>query len=104
MTHLNIRSLSNKVDELKCLQLLCKFHIIAITDSHLDNSITDSEISIDGMKILHLDTTGRKGGVCVLYYADHLKALQRKDLYSPEIEAIWLHVRFPATSVLFMVM
>ena len=39
------------------------------------------------MKILRLDRTGRKGGGCVLYYADHL-----------------LHVRFPATSVLFAVM
>ena len=39
-----------------------------------------------------------------MYYADHLKATQRKDLYSPEIEALWLHVRFPATSVLFAVM
>lgn len=33
-----------------------------------------------------------------------LKATPRKDLYSPEIEALWLHVRFPATSVLFAVM
>ena len=103
MAHLNVRSLRNKDDELECLQLLCKFNIIAITESHLDNSISDSEISIDGMKILRLDRTGRKGGGYVLYYADHLKALQRKDyLYSQK--SLWLHVRFPATSVLFAVM
>ena len=98
--HLNVKSLRNKVDEVKCLQLLCKFDVIAITESHLDNSISDSEIIIDRMKILRLDRIGRKGGGCVLYYTDHLKATQRKDLYSPEIEALWLHVRFPATSLI----
>ena len=55
------------------------------------------------MKILRPHRTGQIGRGCVLYYADHLKTLQRKNLYSPEVEALWLHVRFPATSVLFEV-
>ena len=31
VAHLNICSLRNKIDELRCLQLLCKFEVLAIT-------------------------------------------------------------------------
>lgn len=33
-----------------------------------------------------------------------LKSLHRKDLHIPAIEATWLQVKFPSTSVLFAVM
>ena len=46
MAHLNVRSLRNKIDELRCLQLLCRFEILAITETHLDKSVTDSAIDI----------------------------------------------------------
>ena len=104
VAHLNVRSLRNKLDEIKCLQLLCRFEIIAITESHLDNSIADSELKIEGMKFTRLDRKGRKGGGCILYYAEYLKAINRKDLQTPGIEALWLQVKFPASSVLIAVM
>ena len=36
VAHLNVCSLRNKIEELKCLQLICKFDILAITETHLD--------------------------------------------------------------------
>ena len=39
-----------------------------------------------------------------MYYADHLKAIHRKDLCTPGLEAIWLQVKFTCTSALFAVL
>ena len=56
------------------------------------------------MKFLRLDRQSRKGGGCILFYSEHLRALHRKDLFVDGLEAIWLQVRFPSCSVLFSVM
>ena len=79
------RYLRNKMDELRCLQRVCRFDILAITESHLDSSVPDGSLHIDGLKLLRLD---RIGGGCVLYYAEHLNAIQRKYLFTEGIEAI----------------
>ena len=34
-----------------------------------------------------------------VYYAEHLKAIHRKDLYNDDLEAICLQVKFPSNSV-----
>ena len=86
------------------MQQFFKFEILAITESHLDNTVLDSALDIDGMKFLRLDRRGRKGGGCVLYYAEHLKVIHRKDLYTPGLEAIWVQVKFTCTSALFAVL
>ena len=52
VAHLNICSLRNKIDELRCLQLLCKFEVLAITETHLDKTVSDTALNIDGMKLL----------------------------------------------------
>lgn len=104
VAHLNVCRLRNKMDELRCLQLLCKFEIIAVTETHLDKTVPDSAFDINGMKLLRLDRKGCKGGGCALYFAEYLQATQRKDLHLDGLEGIWLHVKFPSTSVLFSVM
>ena len=103
LAHLNVCGLRNKIEELRCLQQLCKFEILAITETHLDKKVPDSEILIPGMKFVRLDRKGRKGGGCLLYYGEHLHATHRKDLLTQNIEAEWLQVKFPSSSVLFSV-
>ena len=71
LAHLNVCSLRAKMKVLRCLQLLGRFEILAVTETHLDKSISDSEIVISVMKYIRLDRIGRKGGECVLYYAKH---------------------------------
>ena len=88
------------MEELRCLQLLCRFEILAVTETHLDKFVSDSEIVISGMKIIRLVRIGRKGGGCVLYYAEHLRAFHRKDLFTSGVEAPWLQVNFPGSFVL----
>ena len=104
VAHLNVCSLRNKMDVLRFLQLLCKFDMIAITETHLDKTVPDSALDINGMKLLRLDRKGRKGGGCALYFAEHLQATQRKDLHFDSLEGIWLHIKFPSSTALFAVM
>ena len=104
VAHLNVCSIRNKMDELRCLKLLCRFELIAITETHLDKTVRDEALQIEGMKLLRLDRKGRKGGGCMLYYCEHLQATHRRDLFINGLEAIWLQVKFPNTSALFSAM
>ena len=52
IAHLNICSLRNKIDELRYLQETCQFDIIAITESHLDAAVVNTQIAIDGLKLV----------------------------------------------------
>ena len=88
VAHLNICSLRNKIDELRCLQLLCKFEVLAIRETHHDKTVSDTVLNIDGMKLLRLDRKGRKGGGCALYFAEYLHAIHRKDWFIEDLEAI----------------
>ena len=103
VAHLNICSLRNKIDELRCLQLLCNFEVLAITETHLDKTVLDTALNIDGMKLLRLDRKGRKGGGCALYFAEYLHAIHRKDFFTEGLEAIWLQVKTSSTLPLFSV-
>ena len=104
VAHLNVCSLRHKIEELRCMQLTCRFEVLAITESHLDNSVQDTALDIDRMKFIRLNRKGRKGGRCILYYAEYLKATHRRDLFTEGLEEIWLQAKFPNTSVLFTIM
>ena len=77
--------------------------MLAITETHLDGTVLDTALNIDGMKLLRLDRKGRKGGGCALYFAEHLHAIHRKDLFIEGLEAIWLQVKTSSTLALFSV-
>ena len=76
---------------------------MAITETHLDKTVSDTALNIDGMKLLRLDRKGRKGGGCALYFGEHLHAIHRKDLFVEGLEAIWLQVKTSSTLALFSV-
>ena len=103
MAHLNVRSLRSKIDEIRLLQELCNFDILAITESHLDSSVPDFHIEIEGLRFFRLDRPKRKGGGCVLYYAENLTVIYRRDLSDKNLEAIWIQVNFPSVTALFSV-
>lgn len=77
--------------------------MLAITEPHLDNTILDMTLEIEGMKFLRLDRMGRNKGGFMIYFADHLQTKHRKDLHTEGMEAIWLQVTFPSTTVSFSV-
>ena len=103
--HLNVFRLRSNIEEQRCLQLLCRFEILEVQKvTRFDKSVPDLAVNILGMEFRRLDRKGRKGGGCILYYADHLQAFLCKDLLTKSIEAAWLLVNFPSASILFSVM
>ena len=103
VAHINKCSIRNKIDELRCLQLSCRFEVLAITETHLDKFIPSTSLEIDGMKMLRFDRLDRKGGGCILYFTEYLNATHRRDLSIEGLEAIWLQIKFPQTTVPFSV-
>ena len=94
--HLNICSFRNKIDGLRLIQNICRFDNLGICETHLNSTDADRDIHIDALEFLRLDRKERKGGGCVLYYADYLNVTHLKDL-------AWIQAKFPTTNVLFSV-
>ena len=101
VAHINICSLRNKVEELRVLQTIFGFDILAITETHLNSSDRDQDLHIDGLKFIRRDRPKCKGGGCILYYSEHLKATHCKDLINDNLEAAWIQVKFPSYNTLF---
>ena len=78
--HLNICSVQNKLDEVKALLEVCPFEIFAITETHLDHSVSDDEIEMTDYACLRKDRIKGKGGRCLVYYQAHLPVKCRDDL------------------------
>lgn len=73
LAHLNINSLRNKIHDLSSLLLNNDIHVIAITETHLDELIEDSVIYIQGYNVYRMDRDRYSGGVA-LYIQDHIPA------------------------------
>ena len=54
---LNINSLLNKIDELRYIARSSNAAVIGITETKLDNTVYDSEVTVDGYNIFGNDTT-----------------------------------------------
>lgn len=67
---------------------------MAITETHLDENIQDSELAIQGYNIFRLDRDGNGGGMA-FYIQDHIPAKMRKDLNGKGVETLWLQVHLP---------
>ena len=91
--HLNICSFRNKIDGIRLIQNICRFDILGICETHLNSKDADRDIHIDSLEFLRLDRKERKGGGCVLYYADYLNVTH----------LAWIQAKFPTTNVLFSV-
>ncbi|CAH3156171.1 unnamed protein product, partial [Pocillopora meandrina] len=77
------------------------FDILAITETHLNSSDRDQDLHIDGLEFIRRDRPKCKGGGCILYYSEHLKATHCKDLINDNLEAAWIQVKFPSYNTLF---
>ena len=93
VAHINIRSLRNKVEEVKVLLHVCRFDILAITETHLDRKTSNSQLEIDNYKIIRRDRDANTiGGGCLFYIASHICSTRLTSLESSDIEAIWLKI------------
>ena len=95
--HQNINGISEKIDSVRGILQHKKIQIFEITKTHLNASVTDAEISVDGYKTEILDRKiGRNslhGGVICFIRSD-VNYERKKNLEIKGIEAIWIEVSF----------
>ena len=91
VAHINIRSLRNKLEEVKLLLHLCRFDVLSMTETHLDNTISDRQLGVNDYKIIRRDRgIGTTGGGCVEYVANYICSSRLRILETQEVEGIWL--------------
>ena len=98
--HLNSNSILPKLDELKTIAGNTKAAIIGITESKVDNSISDSEVEIPGYCILRCDRSRNGGGVACYVRQDLCFNLRSTAM--GDIEGIFFDILLPKTKPIFV--
>jgi exonuclease III len=94
--HVNARSVVNKLTELSVLAHKTKASIIAVSETWLDSTITDSEAKVEGYNLVRKDRDRHGGGVC-LYIRENLSFNPRLDLQRQDVEAVFVDIMLPKT-------
>ena len=94
--HLNVRSLLPKLDELRILARETKLACFCITETWLDDTVSDSEIQLENYNERRRDRNRRGDGVCV-YVRSDLAFNPLDELYHDELEAMWIELILPKT-------
>ena len=86
----------NKKSKLELDIAASRYGTIALTETHLDNSISDSEILPNIYMVFRRDPkcNGRHVGGVLIPVSDHVKAIPRESLQS-ESEFIFIKIVFP---------
>ncbi len=79
IANLNVNSLTRHVDDIRIMLTNYPFDILAINETKLDSSISDSEIYINGYIIIRKDRN-RNGGRIAIYIKNNIFHFERVDL------------------------
>ena len=94
---MNINSVLSKIDELRVIAKKSRASLIGITESKLDKTVLDREISIDGYEFARFDRNRHEGGVAC-YIRNDISFNVRGDC-SSETENIFLIYFFQKLSL-----
>ncbi len=92
--HVNARSLLPKMSEMRIIANRSRAAVIAVSETWLDETVTDQEVKIDGYVITRKDRSRNGGGVCI-YTRTNIAFNPRRDLESENLEAVWLEILLP---------
>ena len=95
LIHLNINNLMPKIDELRNIAKCYNAAAIGITETKLDNTVYNSEVTIDRYNIV-LNDRNRKGGGVACYIRSDI-CYSRKTCLSDNLENIFIDILFPKT-------
>ena len=91
--HLNINILLPKIDELCNIAKCSNAAVIGITETKLDNTVYDSEVTLDGYSIVRNDRN-RKDGGAACYIRSNI-CYSRRTCLSDNLENIFIDLLFP---------
>jgi hypothetical protein len=94
--HLNARSVLSKLTDLRQIARTSHPAVLAVSESWLDDSITDEEIKIDGYSIVRRDRNRNGGGVCA-YITNNIAFNRREDIATSatSFESLWIDLLLP---------
>jgi exonuclease III len=93
--HLNINSILSKLEQLRIIAFKTNAAIIGLSESKLDKTVTDAEISINGYKLLRTDRNRHGGGVACYVRTDLF--FNKRDNFSTETENLFFDIFLPKT-------
>ena len=94
--HLNVRSILPKMSEVRYLAKESTAAVLGFSETWVDDTVTDSEMNIDGYTLYRKDRCRNGGGVCC-YVRNDLSSTRRKDMESNNLETIWIQISLPKT-------
>ena len=97
--HINAESLRKKVNAVEAESI--GYDIVCLTETWLNPSIDNTSISLTGFQQPFRKDRGDGYGGVAIYVAEHIPALQRTDLDTQDLEAIWVEIRHPKLRGLF---
>lgn len=86
---------------LKWLSCVSKASVIAVSETWIENSVTDSEISIKGHHNLRKDRNRSGCDVCV-YIRSYIAFARRTDTENDNLESLWLELILPKPNLLLL--
>ena len=66
--------------------------IACFTETHVDNSILDNDITLDGFTSIQRKNRNSFGSGVIIYLSNAVSAFRREDLEPNNIECIWLEI------------
>ena len=91
MAAINVRSILPKIEEIRLLLSLTSLDVLTVCETWLDNSVSDTEISVSGYSIVRKDRNRHGGGV-LMFLKEGIKfelvSLSSQD----EVEAVFVKI------------
>ena len=93
--HLHINSLLNEIEKLCYIASSSNAAVIGITETKLDNTVYDSDVTLDSYNIVRNDRNRNSGDVAC--YIRNNTCFNKKACISDNIENIFTDLLFPKT-------
>ena len=101
LCNINIHSIRNKMEFLETS--LNDFDILVVTETHLDNQINDSDITLDSFpNIIHRKDRSNSGGGLLIYLKNDISISRKSELENNLDETIWVEIRSKGKSFFIM--
>ena len=100
---INARSIVNKLAELTTFVGMHQPDLILITETWLNDDITDAEIKIPGYQLFRRDRKQKNGGGCLIYSKNYIRMSEENELTTeiePNIQIIWVKIQIPENEFL----
>ena len=92
----------NKIDDVRSLIDKNPFDIFTVSESWLNSSIMDSEISLSGYTLVREDRKNKRGGGTAIYVRDGIPYMHRPDLPIRGNETCWVEINRVKCKKLFV--